>query len=1107
MIPPPEIPGWRIESLLGRGGFADVWKARSGERRAAIKIGRTATAAAVERLDREAAALAAVGPPVAPALIERATSRSGAPALIMELLDGEALADQMVGATAPPSPATVARLGADLIAAVDRIHACGWVHADIKPSNLRVAGERLRVLDFGLAARPGSIGRAGTPNYASPEQIRGESIGPPTDLFSVGVVLYELVSLERPFGGDSPSYAHLALEPTPLDERVSAPRAAAEIISACLEKDPRRRPVDLVELAARWKAAFAGSPTLALREVERRRAPPERRALVAAVRVPRPRSPSSWLRALLAAGGFPIRLGPSDAVAGFVEGNRVHAALEWAGAQPWAVVELVSAELVDRPGRPPLTRLGSPVSDAIPPSGEIWLSPSAAAGAAATAVCQAAPDGYRRLQRDARPPPLVGRDRELEAGLAALEERAVLVVAGAAGVGKTRLASALAERTGAAQVSATDLSIEVPTTAEALIVDDLERADDAVLDALERAAVDGELALVAFARPALSSRRPGWGERCPRLRRETLGPLDRDAAADLAAALLADVELAPRELLERLAELARGNPAMLVELVAAARTRGLVIADPDSGRRRLAPDALEDLDDLPLGRWIAEAAIRDLPPDLAELLAALACGPEELEESEIPTLAAALGVGANPRAGLGALLERGLVRRRSGRSRLASELVRRGLATQIDRDARVRIGKAGLAHFAGRPLVPRVAAARAHYAELIGDVATVAAADLALAADARLAHRYHEAEYRFGRALARVESFAARLGRGAIRYRIDRAAEGLDDLERAEALAADDRARFRAIAEQATCLDWLGRYSESAARAERATSLAETASERAIATTARGRSELRANRPRSAARLLALGAESAAAGADRETRVVALLLLGPALVQLGHFDEAERRFAEVIDLCRSWNDQLHLAAAYGNRVILHSARGAIDAARGDLEAARAIARSFGHAVPERNTTYNLALYLYRLGDDAGARAHAHRARWLQRRFVGPALEDSILCARIELSLGNLDAARRELDAIEDRAPAERWTPAWRVIADTLRLALACERPATAEWEAISRMADEYLTGDDWIEVHYWGGRSGWPLGLERAREAATDKPLWRHRLAASESSG
>ena len=263
---------YEIAGIIGSGGMGVVLKGFDGalNRFVAIKLlapRLAASAAARRRFAREAQAAAAVMHDNVMAIHAVAESL-GLPYFVMPYARGASL-EKRIQQTGPLGIEEILRIGLQSAAGLSAAHAQGLVHRDVKPANIMLeeGTERVKITDFGLAraADDASLTRsgviAGTPQYMSPEQARGEAIDHRTDLFSLGSVLYAMATGRPPFRADTP-YGVLRriceTEPRPVVEiNPAVPAWLAKIIARLHEKDPARRFDSAAEVAALLEQCLA----------------------------------------------------------------------------------------------------------------------------------------------------------------------------------------------------------------------------------------------------------------------------------------------------------------------------------------------------------------------------------------------------------------------------------------------------------------------------------------------------------------------------------------------------------------------------------------------------------------------------------------------------------------------------------------------------------------------------------------------------------------------------------------------------------------------------------------------------------------------------------
>jgi len=509
--PPPEssaapalsLAGYRVDRLIARGGFATLLAGHrlSDNTPVALKVPLAGNPLAAALLEREAEALRLIGPPLVPALYELSPAEGGDRCGVMEYVPLPTLAERLAQLSGPmPLDEFSARARA-LTEALDSLHTQGFVHCDLKPENLFLddAAARVRLVDFGLArsaaipAYPGEASTAGehafagTAEYMAPEQCTGSSVlDARTDIYALGVLLYEMLTGRPPFFGVHTEViqSHLSRRPQRPSELAPVPPAVEAVVLQCLAKERFRRfDTGAAVRGALREALSQASPPV--REAPARPPPteeparaPQARRSVAVLLCSSTANPLSVQKVLSGLGGqVAWRDGPR--FAGVFDPNagenpvqraiRAAQELEERGLVTTALVDVATVTVQQRPGSAP-RYLGSiftrkerypAATDTIP----LMLTP-AAADAVPDVRCVPLPDREGLL----RPAPaevaprteatvlklgsevLIGRDEELrafwESVRATVEERAptLATVLGERGYGKSHFSAELAER-------------------------------------------------------------------------------------------------------------------------------------------------------------------------------------------------------------------------------------------------------------------------------------------------------------------------------------------------------------------------------------------------------------------------------------------------------------------------------------------------------------------------------------------------------------------------------------------------------------------------------------------------------------------------------------
>jgi hypothetical protein len=288
---------YRLDDVIGTGGMGTVFRARDEvlDRTVAVKLLKESLAtdeSAVDRFKREARIAASLTHPGIAAVYDFG-QEDGRPFIVMELLEGEDL-HSVVVRNGQMDPIEAATICAQIADALEHAHSAGTIHRDVKPGNIfRTGNGDIKLTDFGIArlitqttvTTSGSV--LGTYQYLSPEVVNGEKATPSADIYSLGCVLFELLTGQTPFKGETPLSVAMAHVSKPAPEvrwvNPAVPDAISAVVSKAMAKDPAERYETAADMAkalreATGSVATAPAPTLAEPVASPAAAPPTGRA-------------------------------------------------------------------------------------------------------------------------------------------------------------------------------------------------------------------------------------------------------------------------------------------------------------------------------------------------------------------------------------------------------------------------------------------------------------------------------------------------------------------------------------------------------------------------------------------------------------------------------------------------------------------------------------------------------------------------------------------------------------------------------------------------------------------------------------------------------------
>lgn len=648
-----------------------------------------------------------------------------------------------------------------------------------------------------------------------------------------------------------------------------------------------------------------------------------------------------------------------------------------------------------------------------------------------------------------------------------------------------------------------------------VLLDDVQRADDVILDAIDAIVLperNAQLAVIALGRGLPDGRGP-WGRRAATFSLRELAPLPPRDASLLVRRLLLPVVHVPEDAISHIVDRARGVPRLLIEIVRGLRGDGLVQVEPGTNRPVLALDRLAEEKGGSIVEWAAEREVRALAAPLrghAQLTALLggAFAPDEV--AGVIEILDGEGLGAHApldaRVGLERLVAAGLlVAVERGRLDFRYPLLRDAIARAAPAPLRGAVHEAAYKHHAAHATQadPWRLARLAHHAEHSSDPRRAIEPLMALGREASARHLYLAANTHLSRALALLGGDHPRRAvalhdRGAMRYRLGRYAEALDDLRAARDAAESPLEQADLLLEEAMALDWMVDYTrsrEAAARADRL--LADVDAVPPVLAlrllVARGRTAVRLGDLDGAGSILRqahLLGETLGDDAY-ESRVVTLLMLAPILAMIGQQAEASDLFARARALCEARHDRMHLIAVVQNEVTLHIARMDHAGAVAAVDQARALSRELGLVASEYRQLQNLTELHLQAGRGADALLEAERTAKMATLLGGDQQppELALLFGRAYMLEGQLEAAARALVPLRESASAVTGLS----LAEQLlvrAIQLATSPYDRAAWAVVASETDALAGQSDTLEVFDLMVRAAFRAGDVEAAAAA-----------------